>query len=67
MRDLVRNVGGVYRWATGWVEDKRTEMWDVGLDDIVDTLPADHDLIDWFYEGHETLVYTLASAPPDLD
>ena len=67
MRDLVLHVGGVHRWATGYVGDRRTEMWDVDLDDIVDTWPADRDLIDWFREGHGRLVHTLASAPPDLD
>jgi hypothetical protein len=42
-------------------------MWDVNLDDIVGTCPADLDLIDWFSEDHTRLVHTLASAPPDLD
>ncbi|MCP4189359.1 MAG: hypothetical protein GY768_01890, partial [Planctomycetaceae bacterium] len=41
MRDLVRHVGGVHRWATGYVGDRRTEEWDVDLDDIVGTWPAD--------------------------
>ncbi len=67
MRDLVRHVGGVHRWATGCVGDRRTEVWDVDLEDIVGTWPADADLIDWFREGHRRLVHTLASAPPDLD
>ena len=67
MRDLVRHVGGVHRWATGYVGDRRTEMWDVDLDDIVGTWPANRDLIDWFREGHASLVHTLASAPRDLN
>ncbi len=67
MRDLVRHVGGVHRWATGYVGDRRTEEWDVDLDDIVGTWPADLDLIDWFREGYTRLVHTLASAPSDLD
>lgn len=67
MRDLVRHVGGVHRWASGYVGDRRTEVWDVDLDDIVGTWPADLDLIDWFREGHTRLVHTLASAPPDLN
>ncbi len=67
MRDLVRHVGGVHRWATGYVGERRTGEWDVDLDDIVGTWPADRDLIDWFSEGHTRLVNTLASAPPDLD
>ena len=67
MRDLVRHIGGVHRWATGYVGDRRTEMWDVDHEDIAGTWPADLDLIDWFREGHTRLVHTLASAPPDLD
>ena len=67
MRDLVRHVGGVHRWATGYVGDRHTEWEDGDLDDIVGTWPADLDLIDWFHEGHTRLVHTLASAPPDLD
>jgi len=67
MRDLVRHVGGVHRWATGYVGDRRTEMWEVDLDDIVGTWPTDLDLIDWFREGYTKLVYTLASAPLNLD
>jgi uncharacterized protein (TIGR03083 family) len=67
MRDLVMHVGGVHRWATGYVGDRRTEMWDVDLDDIVGTWPADLDLIDWFREGYKKLVHTLALAPVDLD
>ncbi len=67
MRDLIRHVGGVHRWATGYLEDRRTEWWVVELDDIVGTWPADRDLIAWFREGHAKLVDTLTSAPPDLD
>jgi len=67
MRDLVRHVGGVHRWAAGYVGNQRTEMWQVDLDDIVGTWPADPDLIDWFREGYTKLVHTLASAPLDLD
>jgi uncharacterized protein (TIGR03083 family) len=67
MRDLVRHVGGVHRWATGYVGDRRTEMWEVDLADIVGTWPADLDLIGWFREGYTKLVHTLASAPFDLD
>ena len=67
MRDLVRHVGGVHRWATGYVRDRPTEWEDGDLDDIVGTWPTDLDLIDWFREGYTTLVHTLVSAPLDLD
>jgi len=67
IRDLIRHVGGVHRWATGYVGDRRTEVWDVDLDDIVGTWPEDYGLIAWFREGLSRLVHTLASAPSDLN
>jgi uncharacterized protein (TIGR03083 family) len=67
MRDLVRHVGGVHRWATAHVAERRTEFWNADLDEIVGAWPPDRDLVDWFTEGHARLVETLASAPADLD
>ncbi|HXS64714.1 MAG TPA: maleylpyruvate isomerase family mycothiol-dependent enzyme [Streptosporangiaceae bacterium] len=66
VRDLVRHLGGVHRWATGYVAGQRTELWEVDLDDVVGEWPSDGDLIDWFGEGLNTLVQTLTDADPDL-
>jgi uncharacterized protein (TIGR03083 family) len=67
MRDLVRHVGGIHRWATGYVATPRTEPWDVDLDDVVGAWPNDGDLVDWYRAGHAALVAALAAAPPDLE
>ena len=46
VRDLVRHTGGVHRWATGYVADARTEVWDIDLDDVVGSWPEDSALAD---------------------
>ena len=66
VRDLVRHQGGVHRWATGIVAGPRTQPWDVDLDDVVGTWPADADLIGWFSDGVTRLVATLTQAKPDV-
>ncbi len=66
MRDLVRHLGGVHRWATGYVAEGRTEVWGVGLDDVVGTWPEDAALADWLRQGCAVLADALAAAPDDL-
>lgn len=66
VRDLVRHQGGVHRWATGYVAEQRTELWEADLEDIVGDWPADGDLVDWFGDGLATLVQTLTDADPEL-
>ena len=65
VRDLVRHMGGVHRWATGFVRG-RTVPLDAGLDEVVGTWPADADLADWLVRGCDDLVATLNAAPDDL-
>lgn len=67
VRDLVRHLGGVHRWATGYVVERRTEVWAVGLDEVVGTWPDDTALADWLREGCAVLADGLAGAPDDLD
>jgi uncharacterized protein (TIGR03083 family) len=67
VRDLVRHMGGVHRWATGYVRDRRTEVWNVDLDDVVGSWPADDALGAWLGEGCAALVDALAAAPADLE
>ena len=67
VRDLVRHMGGVHRWATGYVADARTEVRDVGLDEVVGTWPDDADLVGWFRQGCEALAEALDAAPPALE
>jgi uncharacterized protein (TIGR03083 family) len=66
VRDLVRHQGGIHRWATSYVSAPRTEMWDVDLDDVVGSWPADPDLLGWFTDGHAALLEALRNASPDL-
>jgi uncharacterized protein (TIGR03083 family) len=67
VRDLVRHQGGIHRWATGYVEGRRTDQWDVDLDEVVGTWPDDANLIDWFTAGHAHLVEVLAATDPGLE
>lgn len=67
VRDLTRHLGMVHRWATGYVAERRTQMWEVDDDGIVGTWPSDEDIVDWFRTGHRALVRALADADPDID
>jgi uncharacterized protein (TIGR03083 family) len=67
VRDLVHHLGGVQRWATGYVADARRERWDVDLIDIVGSWPDDAHLVAWFGQGCGALVAALEAAPDDLD
>jgi uncharacterized protein (TIGR03083 family) len=67
VRDLVRHLGGVHRWATLYVSEARTAMIDLELEELVGGWPSDSDLVDWFVVGHGRLVECLAAAPADLD
>lgn len=67
VRDLLLHVGGVHRWAATVVGEARTEP--IGIRqpyDIVDELPSDDALLDWYREGHACLVATLERAPAGL-
>jgi uncharacterized protein (TIGR03083 family) len=66
VRDLTRHVGGVHRWATGYVADRRTEPWRVDLAEVVGSWPSDDDLANWLRNGCDDLAAALADAPDDL-
>src|SRR6516225_5290424 len=66
VRDLVRHLGGVHRWATGYVADARTEQWDVDLIEVVGAWPEDTELVPWFRQGYAALADALDAAPDDL-
>jgi uncharacterized protein (TIGR03083 family) len=60
--DLLRHVGIVQRWATGQVEERRTER--VWTDDV--ETPVDRDaLLAWVRDGSAGLVAVLRATPPD--
>ncbi|MYR46912.1 maleylpyruvate isomerase family mycothiol-dependent enzyme [Streptomyces sp. SID5910] len=62
VRDLLRHTGMVHRWATAFVAEGHTSYHpDGGLPDL-----DGDELVAWFREGHQSLVATLAAAPPDV-
>jgi uncharacterized protein (TIGR03083 family) len=65
MRNLLRHMGGVHRWAAAHVADRRIERLN-GYSELVGTWPDDLALVDWFRDGHAALVRTLEQADPDL-
>ena len=69
VRDLLRHIGGVHRWAATYVREARTTPLelDSDLERLVDGWPADDALVAWFRSGHAALVDALRSAPPDLE
>lgn len=68
VRNLLRHVGGVHRWATSIVSGGLAERPDFANDDADDRQwPGDASLLSWFVEGHAALVAALRAAPADLD
>jgi uncharacterized protein (TIGR03083 family) len=67
VRDLVRHLGGVHRWATGFVRGEGRQAKDGDLEELVSGWPDDAALRPWFAQGHEELVRALAGASPDLE
>jgi uncharacterized protein (TIGR03083 family) len=67
VRDLVRHMGGVHRWATGYVAGARTEAGDVSLNEVVGPWPDDAELAGWLRRGCAVLVDVLTAAPADLE
>lgn len=67
LRDLVRHIGGIHRWATTTIREARSERYDTTLLAVVGEWPEDTALVDWYRAGHAALVDTLRTADPDLD
>jgi uncharacterized protein (TIGR03083 family) len=65
MRDLVLHTGQVHRWATVHVAEQLVEAADAAA--VMGQAPENARLVDWFRDGHQTLVDALESAEPDLD
>jgi uncharacterized protein (TIGR03083 family) len=66
VRDLGRHLGGIHRWATGFVRG-RTEPQQADLDEVVGTWPADAELAAWLAQGCADLVAALTEAPDALE
>jgi uncharacterized protein (TIGR03083 family) len=67
-RDLVLHVGEVHRWAAAHVRDRRAEPADPSKEpDLVGPLPSDAALLDWYREGHESLLGVLEGADAGVE
>jgi uncharacterized protein (TIGR03083 family) len=67
VRDLLRHLGFVHRWAAGYVSQAREEMTDEPAEDeLLLAGPGDAELLGWFCDGHAELVRALRSADPRL-
>jgi uncharacterized protein (TIGR03083 family) len=68
VRDLLRHIGYVHRWAAGYVVEQRKERMPdrPGEPELLRSGPADGGLLDWYRAGHAALVTALAEADPDL-
>jgi len=67
MRDLVRHVGGVHRWATTYVVGcRQSAMAPEEKKALMATWPEDELLVAWFRAGHRSLVQALEHAEPQL-
>ena len=67
VRDLLRHLGFVHRWAAGYVSQAREEEVDEPTEDeLLLAGPGDAELLGWFRDGHAQLVRALRSADPRL-
>jgi uncharacterized protein (TIGR03083 family) len=66
LRDLVRHIGGVHRWATEHVSKPGTDNFDP-FDELARNWPPDEQLVEWFREGHAGLVRALERADPNAE
>jgi uncharacterized protein (TIGR03083 family) len=66
VRDLLKHLGYVHRWAAGYVRDQHTRWVDrLSEEEILSGGPSDDVLAAWFRQGHAELVRVLAAAGPD--
>jgi uncharacterized protein (TIGR03083 family) len=67
VRDLLKHLGYVHRWAAGYVGEQRADrIGRASEEEILAGGPDDESLAGWFREGHAALVRTLAAADPAL-
>jgi len=67
MRDLIRHIGYVHRWATGYVAGQLTEMVpELTEAEQLAAGPADDKLTDWYTAGLTALADSLADADPAM-
>lgn len=62
VRELLAHIGEVHRWAATIVGTARDNPAVPGPE-----VPGDAELVEWYRDGHRSLVETLRGAPADLD
>jgi uncharacterized protein (TIGR03083 family) len=67
VRDLLRHLGYVHRWAAGYVgQARRTMVKEPPESEIIRAGPADEKLLRWFQDGLAELAGVLRAADPGL-
>ena len=67
VRDPLRHLGGIHRWAGIHILQARPTL--VEVNDVVEIFcawPTDDELVGWYRAEHAILVESLAPADPDL-
>jgi uncharacterized protein (TIGR03083 family) len=67
VRDLLKHVGYVHRWAAGYVREQHPKWVDRASEkEILTGGPSDDALPGWFLDGHAALVRALETAEEDM-
>lgn len=67
VRDLLKHLGYVHRWAAGYVREQHLRWVDrASEEEILAGGPRDDALIGWFRDGHAALVRVLEAADEDM-
>ena len=67
VRDLLKHLGYVHRWAAGYVREQHARWVDRASEaEILGGGPKDGELVAWFRDGHAALVQVLGAADPDM-
>ncbi|HXW47327.1 MAG TPA: maleylpyruvate isomerase family mycothiol-dependent enzyme [Streptosporangiaceae bacterium] len=68
VKDLLRHISYVHRWAAGYVVEQRKERLRgrPHESEILQGGPPDGELVDWFRAGHAALVAALSMADPAM-
>jgi uncharacterized protein (TIGR03083 family) len=69
MRDLLRHISYVHRWAAAYVTEQRRDPVPDRRNEpqILAGGPPDDELLDWYRAGHAALVTALTDADPGLE
>jgi len=67
VRDLLKHIGYVHRWAAGYVREQHPRWVDrASEEEIIGGGPGDDALVGWFRDGHAALLKALEAAEEDM-